>query len=104
VQILVATRSKRRSAATWLLGLQVRIPLRAEMLVSCVYMVCCPVWVEASAMGCSLIQRRPIVCLIVRLRNLNKRRPRPDLGCSTIGRKEWRKCMILDDVLIVTMV
>jgi hypothetical protein len=34
---------RRRSAAAWLLGSWVRIPLGAWMLVSCVYMLCCPV-------------------------------------------------------------
>jgi hypothetical protein len=42
---------RRRSAATWLLGSRVRIPLRAQMFVSCVCMLCCPVWVETSATG-----------------------------------------------------
>jgi hypothetical protein len=31
------------SAAAWLLGSRVRIPLRAWMFVSCVSMLCCPV-------------------------------------------------------------
>jgi hypothetical protein len=50
-----------RSAAAWLLGSRVRIPLRAWMFVCCVYMLFCPVWVEASATGWSLVQRSPIV-------------------------------------------
>jgi hypothetical protein len=32
-----------RSAAAWLLGSRVRIPLGAWMFVSCVYMLSCPV-------------------------------------------------------------
>jgi hypothetical protein len=42
---------RHRSAAAWLLGSRVRIPLRAGMFVSCVYMLCCPVQVEVSATG-----------------------------------------------------
>jgi hypothetical protein len=34
---------RRRSAAAWLLGSRVPIPLGAWMFVSCVYMLCCPV-------------------------------------------------------------
>jgi hypothetical protein len=34
---------RRRSAAAWLLGSRVRIPLREWMFVSRVYMLCCPV-------------------------------------------------------------
>jgi hypothetical protein len=34
---------RRRSAAAWLPGSRVRIPLRSWMFVSCVYMLCCPV-------------------------------------------------------------
>jgi hypothetical protein len=34
---------RRRSAPAWLLGSRVRIPLRAWMFVSCVYMLCCSV-------------------------------------------------------------
>jgi hypothetical protein len=34
---------RRRSAAAWLLGSRVQIPLRAWMFVCCVYMLCCPV-------------------------------------------------------------
>jgi hypothetical protein len=34
---------RRRSAAAWLLGSQVRITLGAWMFASCVYMLCCPV-------------------------------------------------------------
>jgi hypothetical protein len=41
--IPVAARSRRKSAAAWLLGSQVLIPLRAWKFVSCVYMLCCPV-------------------------------------------------------------
>jgi hypothetical protein len=37
------TRGLRRSAAAWLLGSRVRIPLGAWMFVSCDYMLCCPV-------------------------------------------------------------
>jgi hypothetical protein len=35
------------------------------MFVCSVYMFCCPVYVEASATGWSLVQRSPTVCLIV---------------------------------------
>jgi hypothetical protein len=42
---------RRKSAAAWLLGSRVRIPLRVWMFVSCVYMLCCPVYVEASDTG-----------------------------------------------------
>jgi hypothetical protein len=55
---------RRRSAAAWLLGSRVRIPLGAWMFVSCVYMLCCPLWVEVSATGRSLVQRSSTVCLI----------------------------------------
>jgi hypothetical protein len=51
------------SAAAWLLGSRVRIPLRAWMFVSCVSMLCCPVQVEVSETGWSLVQRSPTVCL-----------------------------------------
>jgi hypothetical protein len=34
---------RRRSGAAWLLGSWVRISLEAWMLISCVYMLCCPV-------------------------------------------------------------
>jgi hypothetical protein len=37
------TALRRRSAAAWLLGSRVRIPLGAWMFVCCVYMLCCPV-------------------------------------------------------------
>jgi hypothetical protein len=53
---------RRRSAAAWLLGSLVRIPLRAWMFVSCVYMLSC-VGREAFATGWSLVQRSPTVCL-----------------------------------------
>jgi hypothetical protein len=35
------------------------------MFVCCVFMLCCPVYVEASATGWSLVQRSPTVCLIL---------------------------------------
>jgi hypothetical protein len=54
---------RRRSAAAWLLGSRVPIPLRAWMFVSCVSMLCCPVKVEVSETGWSLVQRSPTVCL-----------------------------------------
>jgi hypothetical protein len=53
----------RRSAAAWLLGSRVLITLGAWMFVCCVYTLCCPVWVEVSATGWSLVQRSPTVCL-----------------------------------------
>jgi hypothetical protein len=56
---------RRKSVAAWLLGSLVRIPLGAWMFVSCVYMLCCPVQVEISATGWSLVQRSPTMCLIV---------------------------------------
>jgi hypothetical protein len=56
---------RRRSGASWLLGSRVRIPLRVRIFVTCVYMLCCPVYVEAYATGWSLVQRSPTVCLIV---------------------------------------
>jgi hypothetical protein len=56
---------KRRSVAARLLGSRVRISLGVWMFVSCVYMLCCPVQVEVTATGWSLVQRRPTVCLIV---------------------------------------
>jgi hypothetical protein len=65
VPIPVAARSKAKSATACLLGSRVRITLGAWMFVSRVYMLCCPVWVQASAMGCTLVQRSPTVCLIV---------------------------------------
>jgi hypothetical protein len=51
--------------AAWLLGSRVRIPLGAWIFVCCVYMLCCPVYVEASATGWSLVQRSPTVYLIL---------------------------------------
>jgi hypothetical protein len=42
---------RRRSAAAWLLGSRVRIPLEAGMFVSSVCMLCCFVQVEVSATG-----------------------------------------------------
>jgi len=53
----------RRSAAAWLLGSWVRIPLGAWMFVSCVYTFCCSVQIEASVTGWSLVQESPTVCL-----------------------------------------
>jgi hypothetical protein len=61
-----------RSAAAWLLRSRVRIPLSIWMFVSCVYMLCCPVWVEASVTGWSLVQRSPTVCLYVWSGNLKE--------------------------------
>jgi hypothetical protein len=40
---------RRRSATAWFMELRVRIPLMARMFVSCVYMLYCPVSVEAFA-------------------------------------------------------
>jgi hypothetical protein len=54
---------RRRSAAAWLLGSRVRIKLGAWMFVCCVYMLCCPVYVEVSGTGRSLVQRSPTVGL-----------------------------------------
>jgi hypothetical protein len=54
---------RRRSAVAWLLGSWVRKPLGTWMFVSCVYMLCCPVCVEAFATGWLLVQRSPTVCL-----------------------------------------
>jgi hypothetical protein len=54
---------RRRSAVAWLLRSRVRIPFGTWMFVCCVYMLCCPVQVEVSATGWSLVQRSPTVCL-----------------------------------------
>jgi hypothetical protein len=63
---------RRRSAAAQLLGSRVRIPVGAWMFVSCVYMLCCPLYVEVSATGWSLVQRSPTVCLVCDHRNPEK--------------------------------
>jgi hypothetical protein len=52
------------SRMSWPLGSWVWIPLGTRMFVSCVYMLCCPVSVEAFAANWSLAQRSPIPCLI----------------------------------------
>jgi hypothetical protein len=82
---------RRRSAAAWLLGSRVQIQLWAWMFVSCVYMLCCPVWVEASATCWPLVQWSPIVCQIVWLRNLNTEKDKTSTGCSATGKKEKKK-------------
>jgi hypothetical protein len=58
------------------------------MFVSSVYMLCCPVWVEVSATGWSLVQTSPTVCLIV---YVTTETPKEAL-CSSWERKEneWR--------------
>jgi hypothetical protein len=74
-----------RSAVAWFLGSRVWIPLRAWVFVSCIYMLCCPVYVEASATGWSLVQRSPTVCLIVRDQETSVQRgTRLDVGCIAI--------------------
>jgi hypothetical protein len=57
------------------------------MFVSCVC-VCCQV--EVSATDLSLVQKSlpGCVCVWVWSRNLQKRRPRPDLGCRTTGKED----------------
>jgi hypothetical protein len=75
-----------RSAAVWLLGSLVRIPLRAWMFVSCVSMLCCPLQVEASATGWSLVQRSTTVCVnCIWSRNLN------GWGKTSVVRKSPKK-------------
>jgi hypothetical protein len=92
IKIVLISRSRwprglrRRSAAAWLLRAQVRIPLRAWMFcLLCLYVV-----LSCVSRGlCNGLITRPEesyrVSNCVRLRNLKKRRPRTDLGCSAIG-------------------
>jgi hypothetical protein len=55
------------------------------MFVPCV-MLCCPVKVEASATGLSLVQRSPTVCLVVcDFETSIRKRTRLIVGCSVIG-------------------
>jgi hypothetical protein len=75
------------STAARLLGLWVRIPLRAWMSVSC---ECCEV--KVSATSWSLVQRSPTECgvskkcVIVKPRKM--RRPSPPRGCLAIVKKK----------------
>jgi hypothetical protein len=80
---------RRRSSAAWLLGSRVRIPLRARMFFSCVYMLCCPLKVEASTTRWSLVQRRPTVCLCVIKKPLYRWGKGSSMGCSAIEKKIW---------------
>jgi hypothetical protein len=63
----------RRSVAVWFLGSRVRIPLRACMFVSSVYVLCCPVYVEAFETGWSLVQRSPTACLNTKIKKPQRR-------------------------------
>jgi hypothetical protein len=74
---------RRGSAAAWLLGSRVRIPLWAWMFVCCVYMLCCPVYVEVSPTGLSLVQRSPTLCLYA----CDQETPKGAL-CSSLERQE----------------
>jgi hypothetical protein len=76
---------RRRSAAALLLGSPVRVPLGAWMFVCCVYMLCCPVQVEVSETGWSLVQRSPAIYLTLCVIKKPQRRPRSDLGCRATG-------------------
>jgi hypothetical protein len=87
-----------RSAAAWLLGSRVRIPLGAWMFVSRVSMLCCPVQVEVSATGWSLVQRSPTVCLYVWSRNPEREVKGPSWTISACGwmnewMNEWMRCV-----------
>jgi hypothetical protein len=50
--------------AAWLPGSRVRMPLGTWMFVSCVYVLGCPLLVEAFATRWSLVQRSSVPCLI----------------------------------------
>jgi hypothetical protein len=63
---------RRKYAAVWLLGSRVRILLGAWMFVSCVYMLCYSVYVEASATGGPLFQESYRASNCVWLRNLKR--------------------------------
>jgi hypothetical protein len=55
------------------------------MFVCCVYMLCCPVKLEVSATGWSLVQKSPTLCLYVWLRNAEKGGQRSILDYSAWG-------------------
>jgi hypothetical protein len=82
------SRPRRRSTFARLLGLRVRIQLRAWKTVFCVCCVLCVAFVT----GWSLVQRSPNGCLCVsncvRSLSLKTRWPRPDLGWSTREKKK----------------
>jgi hypothetical protein len=72
------------SSPTWILGSWVRIPLEAWMFV-CVYSVSVLSCVGSGlATGLHPSKESYQPSISVRLRNLIKRRPRPDMGCSAI--------------------
>jgi hypothetical protein len=78
----------RRSAAAWLLGPRVRIPW---IFISCVYMLCSPMYVEASATGWLFVQRSPTVCLTLCVMTET---PKGDLRSSWEPTGKWmNECM-----------
>jgi hypothetical protein len=64
-------------------------PAQGMNVCLCVSVLCCPVQVEAFAMGRSLIQRSPTVCVNNKIKKPQKKRQRPDLGCSATGWMKW---------------
>jgi hypothetical protein len=81
---------RRRPAAAWCLGSQVRIPLTACTLISCVCSVLCRQRCVRRA-DHSTRGVLPGVCLIVcGLETSTMRRPRPDLGCCSTEKKMVR--------------
>jgi hypothetical protein len=54
-------------------------------------MLCCPVKVEVSATGWSLVQRSPTVCLYVWLRNPEKGGQRSALDYKRLWKKKKKK-------------
>jgi len=91
---------RRRSAAAWSLGSQVRIPLRAWIF-CLVVAVCC----VGSVLCDGLISRseesyRICVCVCVCMRyleTLRMRRPKPDLGC-------WDTAKVKDSKPIIKLI
>jgi hypothetical protein len=69
---------RRRSAAAWLLGSQVRIPLKAWMFVVCS---------QNTVTGWSLVQRSLTVRRVCVIKKPQRRRPWLNMGCSAIGKK-----------------
>jgi hypothetical protein len=61
------------------------------MFVSCVYMLCCPVFAEAFSTSWSLIQRSPIPCLI------RSRNPKP---CTGYPVTQYVSCLSSTDINI----
>jgi hypothetical protein len=75
------------SSPAWTLGSWVRIPLEAWMFV-CVYSVFLLSCVVAALRRADHWSKESYqLSISVRLRNLIERRPRPDMGCSAIGRR-----------------